>query len=109
MIQRLAGKLSTGLFESSATFKKCTAEKLSFVFLGLLDFILTLIAMNLGLSEINPVISFLVQLPVVFFIVKFFVPMLIAYLMPGKLLLPSIALLAFVVFWDLKELVFFIR
>jgi hypothetical protein len=109
MIQRSTGKLINGLLESTATFKKCTAEKMSFVFLGLLDFVLTLTAVNLGLSEINPLVRFLIQMPVLFFIVKFFIPVLIAYLMPGKLLLPSIALLAVVVFWDLKELIFLFR
>jgi len=95
------------LFESSATFKKCTAEKVAFIALGAVDLLLTLTAVNLGLSELNPVIRFLLYIPVLLLLVKLLLPVFIAWLMPGKLLLPSIMLLALVIIWDIKELVFF--
>jgi hypothetical protein len=97
-------KILAGWWESSGTFKKCTAEKTSFVFLCLFDLILTLLAVNLGLSELNPVVRYLVEIPALLLIVKLFIPLVIAWLLPGKLLLPSIALLMFVVIWNLKEL-----
>ena len=99
--------MMTGWWESTATFKKCTVEKASFVFLCLLDLILTLLAINLGLSEINPFIGYLIQIPALFLVMKLFIPAIIAWIMPGKLLLPSIGLLALVVIWNIKELVIF--
>ncbi|OGO00394.1 MAG: hypothetical protein A2Y58_05845 [Chloroflexi bacterium RBG_13_51_52] len=98
----------TGWWDSSATFKKCTAEKASFVFLGLFDLILTILAINLGLFEINPLVRFMVQIPALLLAVKFVIPVLIAWIMPGRLLLPAIALLAIAVIWNLKELVIFL-
>lgn len=92
------------LFDSSATFKKCTAEKLTFVSLGLLDLTLTIMAVNYGLTELNPFIRFIMQIPALMLAVKFFIPVLVAWLVPGKLLLPSVALLALVIIWDIKEL-----
>ena len=100
-------RMVTGVWESTATFKKCTVEKASFVFLCLLDLILTMAAINLGLTEINPLVGYLVQIPVLFLMVKMFIPVIIAWILPGKLLLPSIGLLALVVIWNIKELVIF--
>jgi hypothetical protein len=45
-----------------------------------------------------------VEIPALLLIVKLIIPLVIAWLLPGKLLLPSIALLMFVVIWNLKEL-----
>jgi len=98
----------TGWWNSSATFKRCTAEKLSFIFLGVLDLTLTILAMYLGLYEMNPFIRLLVQIPFLLVFVKVVIPVLIAWLMPGKLLLPSIAVLALVVIWNVKELLVFL-
>jgi len=96
------------LFESAATFRKATAAKMAFVFLGLADLALTVLAMNLGLTEINPVMRLLVQIPLLLLAVKLFIPVLIAWLMPGKLLIPSIVLLFMVVGWNIKELAVFL-
>jgi len=79
-----------------------------FIGLGALDLLLTLAAMNLGLSEINPVIKVALQIPVLLVAMKLFIPVFIAWLMPGKLLVPSIILLALVVGWNIKELCVFI-
>jgi hypothetical protein len=98
----------TGWWSSSATFKRSTAEKLSFVCLCVLDLTLTLVAMRLGFYEMNPFIRFLVSVPLLLLLVKLFIPVLIAWLMPGKLLLPSIALLALIVIWNVKELVVYL-
>ena len=97
--------MTTGLFASAATFKKCTAEKLAFVGLGLLDAVLTVLAMNLGLAELNPVMRLVLQLPVLLLVLKVFVPVVIAWLIPGKLLIPSIILLGLVIVWNIKELI----
>jgi hypothetical protein len=96
---------STGirLFESAATFRKFTAAKVAFVFLGIVDLVLTVLAVNLGLTEINPFMRLLIQIPVLLLAVKVFIPVFIAWIMPGKLLIPSIALLVMVVGWNIKE------
>jgi hypothetical protein len=100
--------MTTGWFESAGTFKRCTAEKASFVALCALDLVLTVLSMYLGFDELNPFVRFLVHVPLLLLFVKLFVPLLIAWFMPGKLLLPSIALLALIVIWNIKELVVFL-
>jgi hypothetical protein len=100
--------MTTGLFASAATFKRCTVWKTVFVSLGLLDLLLTVAAMNLGLSEINPFIRFALQLPALMLVIKLFIPVLIAWLIPGKLLIPSIILLGLVIVWNIKELFVFL-
>ena len=101
-------RVFAGLWDSTATFKKCTGEKVSFISLGLLDLILTLVAINMGLSEINPLVIYLIQIPALFVMVKLFIPIIIAWILPGKLLLPSIGLLALVIIWNIKELAVFL-
>jgi hypothetical protein len=95
-------------FESSVTFRRCTAEKVSFIILSQFDLILTLLAMHLGLSEINPLMRYLFNIPVLLLIVKFAIPLLIAWLIPGRLLVPSIALLALIAIWNIRELIVFL-
>jgi hypothetical protein len=94
--------------ESTATFRKCTALKVSFVFLCILDFALTVLAVNIGLNELNPFIRFMFDMPVLLVGVKFAIPLLIAWLIPGRFLLPSIALLSLVAIWNVKELALFL-
>ncbi|OGO32394.1 MAG: hypothetical protein A2Z29_02280 [Chloroflexi bacterium RBG_16_56_11] len=98
----------TGWLESSATFKRGTIAKACFILLSELDLTLTVLAAYLGLWEINPFIRFLIQVPVLLLVIKLVVPFLIAWFMPGRLLVPSIGLLALVVIWNIKELVVFL-
>ena len=100
--------MTANLWDSAATFRRCTVEKASFVLLNQFDLTLTVLAMYLGFSEMNPFIRYLINIPALLLVVKLAIPLLIAWLMPGKLLLPSIALLALVVIWNIKELVFFL-
>jgi uncharacterized membrane protein (DUF485 family) len=92
------------IWDSSATFRRGTAEKASFVLLNQFDLTLTVLAVYLGFSELNPFIRHLVNIPILLLVVKLAIPLLIAWLIPGKLLLPSIALLTLVIFWNVKEL-----
>ena len=100
--------MTTNLWDSSATFRRCTAEKASFVLLNQFDLTLTVLAVYLGFSELNPFIRYLVNIPVLLLVVKLAVPLLIAWLIPGKLLLPSIALLTLVIIWNVKEIIFYL-
>jgi uncharacterized membrane protein (DUF485 family) len=90
-------------WDSSATFKRCTAEKVSFILLNQVDLTLTVLAIYLGFTELNPFMRYLIQIPVLLLVVKLAIPLLIAWIMPGRLLLPSIALLALVIIWNIKE------
>jgi hypothetical protein len=97
-------KMAAGWLGSAATFEKCTAEKLSFILLCLLDLGLTLLAINLGFSEINPLVGFMIQAPALLITIKLVIPVIIAWLAPGKLLWPSIILMTLVIIWNVKEL-----
>jgi uncharacterized membrane protein (DUF485 family) len=90
-------------WDSSATFRRCTAEKASFVLLNQVDLTLTVLAIYLGFTELNPFMRYLIHVPAVLLVVKLAIPLLIAWLMPGRILLPSIALLALVIIWNTKE------
>jgi hypothetical protein len=97
--------MTTSWWDSSATFKRCTVEKVSFVVLNQVDLTLTLVAMHLGFDELNPFVVFLLKIPALLVLVKGILPLLIAWLMPGRLLWPSIAVLAGVAIWNVKELI----
>jgi hypothetical protein len=99
--------MTTNWFEASATFKKCTVEKASFILLCLFDLTFSVVAVSLGFTELNPVMNFLIQIPVLLLLVKLAIPILIAWLIPGRLLWPSIGLLALVTIWNIKEILVF--
>lgn len=72
--------------------------------LSQVDLCLTLVAVSFGLSELNPLMRNLLMAPLYLILVKVAAPIFIAWLTPGKLLIPAIALLAFIVGWDIREL-----
>ena len=80
--------------------------KLSYLSMQLIDLGLTLIAVNLGFLELNPFIRGMLTTPMQLVIMKLFIPFLLIWLVPGKLLVPGIALLSVVVAWNIKELLF---
>ena len=77
---------------------------MSFVVLNQVDLTLTMVAMHLGFEELNPFVGFLLEIPALLVVAKVILPLLIAWLMPGRLLWPSIALLVGVAVWNIKEL-----
>ena len=95
------------VFEGAATFRRCPYQKLLFVFLAYLDLVLTLLAVSLGFTELNPLVRSLLPSLGAFLLLKGGVPLLIAWLVPGRLLLPSIALQSLVLLWNSKELFLF--
>ncbi len=100
--------MTANLLDSAATFRRGVVEKVSFVFLNQCDLVLTVLAASLGFYEINPLMRYLLTVPLLLVIIKFAIPVLIAWLAPGKLLLPSIILLSFFVAWNLKEILLFL-
>lgn len=89
---------------TAATFSRGTNYKLTFVALGLVDLLLTVYAVSNGFYERNPVFASLQDNPMGLFMLKFAGPMAIAWLVPSRLLVPSIALLFAVVGWNAAEL-----
>lgn len=99
--------MKTSWWDSSGTFSRCKVEKVSFVLLNQLDLTLTVLAVYLGFTEINPFMRYLINIPPLLLVVKLAIPLLIAWLMPGRLLIPSIALLVFVAIWNTKEVLLY--
>lgn len=95
------------LLASAITFRKDTTEKIAFISLNVIDLVLTLFAMNLGAHELNPVMRGMLATPAALYTTKLLMPFVLAWLLPGKLLIPSIAVLVFVVGWDLRQLLLF--
>ena len=95
----------TELRATAATFSRGTNYKLAFVALGLIDLAMTLYALSIGYTEQNPVFAGLQHDAMGLFMLKFAGPVAIAWLVPARLLLPSIALLFAVIGWNLGELV----
>lgn len=100
--------MTVDLGASAATFRQCAAKKVLFVLLNQLDLVLTSLALSLGLYELNPFMRNLVNAPFQLLVLKFAVPLLIAWLVPGKFLIPAIILLSLVVGWNVKELLLFL-
>ena len=100
--------MAANLWGSTATFKRCVAEKVSFVLLHQVDVVLTVLAISLGFSELNPLMRYWVTVPHQLAIFKLAIPLLIAWLIPGKLLIPAIILLSLLVSWNVKELLIFL-
>jgi hypothetical protein len=100
-------QLTQDLNWSAVTFRHCTAEKLAFIILNVLDLILTLVAVNLGFKELNPVMSVVLSQTPVTILLKLILPVTIAWVTPGRWLKPAIILLLLVLFWDIHELVLF--
>ena len=95
----------TELRATTATFARGTSYKMTFIALGVLDLLLTLYALGQGHIELNPVFSGLQDNTAGLLMLKVAGPVAIAWLVPAKLLLPSIALLFAVVGWNFAELV----
>ncbi len=92
------------LRESVATFRSGTLSKISFVSLVYLDLLGTLYAVNHGFIEVNPFMALLLNRPGELFLVKVVAPLASAWLIPAKLLLPSIALMLLVIGLNAREL-----
>lgn len=78
------------------------------MFLNQFDLALTVLAVSLGLSELNPFMKQMLAMPILLLVLKIAVPLLIAWLAPGKFLLPAIIFLCLVVSWNVKELLLFL-
>lgn len=80
--------------------------KLSYLLLQVVDLCLTLVAVNIGFLELNPVMRGMLSTPVQLALMKLVIPFILIWLVPGRLLVPGILLLSAVVGWNIKELLF---
>ncbi len=80
--------------------------RVSYVLLHQIDLILTLCGASFGFHELNHIIKSLLSTPLQLVAVKLVVPILIAWFVPSKLLIPGIALLIAAAFWNVKELLY---
>jgi hypothetical protein len=95
------------LTASALTFRVGAREKIAFIVLNWIDLSLTLFAMTIGANELNPVMRNMFGNPVYLYSAKMLIPTILAWALPSKILLPSIALLVLVVAWNIKELLVF--
>ena len=77
---------------------------MSFVALVYADLLVTLLAVGHGFNELNPLMASLLGRPGELFLVKFAPPLFIAWLVPGRLLLPSIGALLLLSAWNIGAL-----
>ena len=103
---KLAGSRLAILDDSSRT--RSISIRIAYLLLQQLDLLLTVWAVNAGFTELNPVMQNLLASPLQLILVKFAIPVLIAWLCPSRLLLPSLLLISSVTFWNVKELMLLI-
>jgi hypothetical protein len=92
------------IWESNHGYLSGVTVKISYVGLHLTDLILTNIGVSLGFSELNMWMKNLLTAPLQLMVFKLAIPILIAWLVPAKFLVPAIVLLLMVVCWDLRQL-----
>ena len=93
------------IWKSDRVGKWGLAIKASYLLLHQLDIMLTALAVSLGLAELNQLMRQLLASPLQLVVIKLVIPLLIAWLVPGKLLIPAVAFLALVIGWNIKELI----
>ena len=91
--------------EDGKESRRSITVKASYLLLHQLDLTLTILAVSAGLHEMNPFMRNLLTQPLQLAIIKLLIPLLIAWLVPYKLLIPATLFLLVVVGWNIKELV----
>lgn len=88
---------------SVATFRHGTRLKVAFIAAVYLDVALTYLARAIGFTELNPVMASLLEDPERLLLVKGMFPVALAWLVPDRLLLPSVAFMIGVAGWNLSQ------
>ena len=78
--------------------------KVLYLSLQLVDLGLTIMAAQLGYPELNPFMKSALSSPLSLLVIKAFIPFMIAWIVPGKYLIPAIALLCAILAWNLQQL-----
>ena len=79
---------------------------MAYVLLHQADILMTNFAISAGFKELNPVIRGLLDTPIQLLVFKLIIPLIIAWLVPAKLLLPALVLLLVVIGLNLTQLSF---
>lgn len=87
-----------------AEFRKGLSLRVAYMALQLIDCLMTVLAVNAGFEEMNPVMQGLLGSPVQLVMFKLIVPLAIAWLVPARLLLPALVLLLAIIGFNVKEL-----
>ena len=103
--QRVIGPISRLLAVCRKKDKTDTALKATFLIMQMADLTLTLVAARSGWIELNPLMRAQLDSLAVMAIVKFVIPGLVSWFVPGRLLIPAILLLCGVVGWNLREMI----
>lgn len=85
-------------------FKKGLSLRITYVVLQLADLLMTHFAVSAGHHEINPIMRGLLDSPLQLLTFKLIIPLLIAWLVPSRLLLPALVLLVAVIGFNITEL-----
>ena len=88
-----------------AELKKGLTLRVAYVVLQQADLLMTRFAISSGFEELNPVMRSLFETPAQLLLFKLVIPVIIAALVPAKLLLPALVLLLMIIAWNLKELI----
>lgn len=100
LVARIRQLETSRIFDSAGTFRRAVAPKAIYIILNQLDLAMTLAAVHSGLKEMNPMFRSVLHEPLLLSLMKVLMPVLIAWLAPGKMLLPAIIFVALVCAWD---------
>ena len=95
----------TGAGERS--YLEVIAIKIAYVLLHQVDLALTMLATTLGLSEMNPFMLNILDVPLLLIVTKMLIPFLLAWIIPHRFLIPATLFMFLVVSWNVKELILF--
>ena len=93
-----------GLLTLNGPDSRDNLYKVLYVFLQAADLGMTMMAAYSGYAELNPFVHSLLASPFHMILIKILIPLVIVILIPGKFLIPAVALQAFIIFWNIKEL-----
>jgi hypothetical protein len=78
--------------------------KVLYLALQTADLGMTMMAAYAGYAELNPFVHSLLASPFHMILIKILIPLVIVILIPGRFLIPAVAMQAFIIMWNLKEL-----
>jgi hypothetical protein len=89
---------------SATELKKGLGLRMAYMAFQAADLLLTWLAMSSGYQELNPFVRGLFASPAQLIIFKIFIPAIIAWLVPARLLIPAILLLIAVTGFNVAQL-----
>ena len=78
--------------------------KILYLSLQLVDLGLTVMAAQFGFPELNPFMRAALSSPLSLFVIKALIPLMICWIVPGRYLIPGVALLCGILVWNVHQL-----